>query len=434
MNTVITYVIATIVSLGTFYIAYAGLLRKEPLFRFNRIYLLTSLSLSYLIPLVIFVPDVIVPSILKSSGGGLLYSFTLSPVEITATAGKFPSLSQFLVYVYLGGMAFFLTRLFFRLLRIYQLANIGLKTIDNNTTILWSQADIPPFSFFRTMYLPLNLKGTQHVNEIIRHEQVHINSMHSFDILFTQLMQTIFWYNPFIMLIEKALREIHEFEADKAVIHAGINPAEYTRILFEQDKTALAVILGNNFNYSLIKRRLSMFYKKSTRLARIKAIVVLPMIACIAIIFAFSCRQSTEPLAPPPPPPPPPPPTELATPVDDVFTVVENMPQYPGGENARIEYMAKNLKYPESAIKNKLEGTVYISFIIEKDGAVNEVTLMKGIGGECDAEALRIIKNMPHWIPGTQRGQAVRVKFTLPIKFKLSDNGKSGMVGYDRNK
>ncbi len=433
MNTSITYLIATVVSLGIFYGIYGLILRREPLFRFNRFYLLSGLLLSYLIPLIIFLPNTFVPSIVKVVNDGIIGTINLSPVEISATASNYPSLLSLLGYLYLSGTVFFAARLVIRVIGIYRLGNNGERSDQNDLRILWSKADFPPFSFFRTMYLPLNLKDKLHLNEIIRHEQIHIESHHSFDIVLTQLMQVLFWFNPFILLIENALREIHEFEADKAVIHSGTDPVAYTRILFSQDKSAQAVLLGNNFNYSLIKRRLTMFYKKNTRYARVKAILALPLAASILIIIAIGCQQTTQPIAPPPPPPPPPP-TEIVAQGDEVFTVVEKMPEYPGGDDARVKYMAHNLLYPESAIKNKTEGTVYISFIVEKNGAVTDVTLLKGIGGECDTEAVRIIKNMPHWIPGTQRGEPVRVKFTIPVKFKLSDNEKSGIIGYERRK
>jgi len=311
-------------------------------------------------------------------------------------------------------------RLIVRGVSIYQLHRKSEKTLENNSSILWINKDITPFSFFGFMYLPVSLKDTQHVNEIISHEQIHINSLHSFDILLTQLLQILFWFNPFIPLFENALREIHEFEADNAVIQSGTDPVAYTRILFGQDKGAQTIILGNNFNYSLIKRRLTMFYKQSTRFARLKAIVVLPLAVSIVMIFAISCKQVNDPVAPPPPPPPPPP-TELSVTVDEVFTIVENMPQYTGGDEARMKFLIANIKYPESAKQEGLQGTVYVSFVVEKDGQIANVKILRGIGKACDDEAFRVVSAMPKWIPGKQKGQAVRVQFNMPIKFTLAD-------------
>lgn len=344
MNSFITYLIATTVSLGIFQVAFVMLLRKEPLFRFNRIYLLSGLLLSYLIPLITLLPDSFFTSFLKSETSGIFRTITLAPVEISATAVDNPSILSFAVYAYAAGILFFALRLIVRGVSIYQLHRKSEKTLENNSSILWINKDIPPFSFFGFMYLPVSLKDTQHVNEIISHEQIHINSLHSFDILLTQLLQILFWFNPFIPLFENALREIHEFEADNAVIQSGTDPVAYTRILFGQDKGAQTIILGNNFNYSLIKRRLTMFYKKSTRFARLKAAVVLPLAVCTVMFYTVACNQSANKttetavapdapaqpanavqpdgsVPPPPPPPPPPHPSEKFNSNDKIYTI-----------------------------------------------------------------------------------------------------------------
>jgi len=102
-----------------------------------------------------------------------------------------------------------------------------------------------------------------------------------------------------------------------------------------------------------------------------------------------------------------------------VFTIVEVMPTFSGGEKARQHFLATNLIYPQTATKNHIQGTVYISFIIESDGSVTNVKTLRGIGGGCDEEAERVIKMMPKWIPGRQKGKPVRVLFNTPIYFKL---------------
>lgn len=96
------------------------------------------------------------------------------------------------------------------------------------------------------------------------------------------------------------------------------------------------------------------------------------------------------------------------------------MPQYPGGDQARNKYLIENIKYPEQAMKQGIQGTVYVSFVVEKDGTVSNVKLLKGIGGGCDEESIRIVKGMPAFKPGTQKGEPVRVQFTMPIYFKLN--------------
>ena len=107
---------------------------------------------------------------------------------------------------------------------------------------------------------------------------------------------------------------------------------------------------------------------------------------------------------------------------DTVYQIVEQMPQYTGGEEAMMKYVAENIKYPQAAKDKNIGGRVFVSFVIEKDGSVNEVKVMRGIGGGCDEEAVRVIKGMPKWKPGMQKGKPVRVNYMMPINFKLSDD------------
>ena len=104
---------------------------------------------------------------------------------------------------------------------------------------------------------------------------------------------------------------------------------------------------------------------------------------------------------------------------DTVYQIVEQMPQYTGGEEAMMKYVAENIKYPQAAKDKNIAGRVFVSFVIEKDGSVNEVKVMRGIGGGCDEEAVRVIKGMPKWKPGIQKGKPVRVSYMMPINFKL---------------
>jgi len=103
-----------------------------------------------------------------------------------------------------------------------------------------------------------------------------------------------------------------------------------------------------------------------------------------------------------------------------IFTVVEDQPSYPGGEEARIRYLQENLRYPQMAREAGIQGTVFVTFVVERDGSVTDVRILRGIGGGCDEEAVRVVQNMPRWNPGRQRGQPVRVQFNMPIRFVLN--------------
>lgn len=104
---------------------------------------------------------------------------------------------------------------------------------------------------------------------------------------------------------------------------------------------------------------------------------------------------------------------------NEVFLVVEDMPTFPGGEKALMNYLSKNIHYPEKAKEAGIHGRVFVNFIVEPDGSIDHVKILRGIGGGCDLEAFNVVKNMPKWNPGKQKGKPVRVSFNLPIRFSL---------------
>jgi periplasmic protein TonB len=156
---------------------------------------------------------------------------------------------------------------------------------------------------------------------------------------------------------------------------------------------------------------------------------------------------------PPPPPPPPPAPTTVIEIVEDeeeieevemvdmevtqetivepiqvreevveeeqIFTIVEEMPSFPGGEAELFKYLGKTIKYPQMATDAGISGVVYVTFVVGKDGKISDVKVLRGIGGGCDEEAIRVVKGMPAWKPGKQRGKPVTVQYNLPIRFTL---------------
>jgi len=104
---------------------------------------------------------------------------------------------------------------------------------------------------------------------------------------------------------------------------------------------------------------------------------------------------------------------------EQIFLVVEEMPSFPGGEKEMYRYIGKNIEYPRMAKESGISGRVFVTFVVEKDGRVTDVKILRGIGGGCDEEAVRVIKSMPRWKPGKQRGKPVRVQYRMPIKFTL---------------
>jgi protein TonB len=111
--------------------------------------------------------------------------------------------------------------------------------------------------------------------------------------------------------------------------------------------------------------------------------------------------------------------TVVAKKNQQVFDVVEKMPEYPGGQAALFEYLQKNVKYPADAEKKKVEGRVLVTFVVNTDGSITDIEVVRKTFPSLDAEAVRVISGMPRWKPGEQKGQKVRVKYTVPLTFRL---------------
>lgn len=132
----------------------------------------------------------------------------------------------------------------------------------------------------------------------------------------------------------------------------------------------------------------------------------------ISILFfsTFSNAQKAEVITDP---------TVQAVDTGQAFTVVEVAPEFPGGTNALMKFLSANIKYPAISAEQGIQGSVYVSFIVERDGSISDVKNVRGVSTELDQEAIRVVKTMPAWTPGKQNGKSVRVKFILPIRFRL---------------
>lgn len=276
------------------------------------------------------------------------------------------------------------------------------------------------YSFFNYAFFP-----NENVNaEIVRHEMSHIAHHHSADILFVELMMIIQWFNPFIYLYKRELQSLHEYMADRDVVATGIDKQNYMMLILQQCTAVDFSNMSNNFSFLLTKKRIKMITQsKKTKGVVIKALLTLPLFALLLFANCKSNENNTpkeEKIAATE--------TENASSAvattsqgeDEVYMSVEKNPEFPGGVNAMMDYLRGNLKYPESAKKNKQEGRVFVGFVVEKDGSISNVSVMRGVCEELDNEAVRVVKTLPKFTPGMHGGKPVRVQYTLPIAFKLN--------------
>ncbi|HJS55306.1 MAG TPA: M56 family metallopeptidase [Chitinophagaceae bacterium] len=289
-----TYIIKVILCSAVFLFTYKLLLEKQRMHLFNRFYLLSSLLLSFVIPLITFSSsspilaiseiEILNSNILKDKG----VTQILSPEE--STNYIFPILLT--IYITIT------TVLFLRL--IVNLKKILFKAWTQRTLpykkskIVLIEEDLTPHSFLN--YLFINAKEYRNgdiENEILVHEYAHIRQKHSYDILFTEIVQTVFWFNPFVFFYIKAIRLNHEFLADEAVINTSQNITSYQYILIDNANKCKTYNLTSQFNYSIIKKRLVMITKpKSLRNTLCRQIALIPVLALS--IFVFSTKSIAQ--------------------------------------------------------------------------------------------------------------------------------------------
>ena len=395
-------------------------LRKITNFSLLRVFLIGGLTLSMFMPLV--VPFLQSKLVLYSVNFGLTASYTLSEVVILYGKNSFDWWRLFSI-IYILISIFFIIRFVIQLVRIAILiSNNKIKRLEG-LSIVEHQENISPFSFMNYCFLNPSLVPNDKVDGVIVHERAHSRELHSIDILLFEISGFFQWFNPFYWLLRKALVEVHEYQADSTAIRSKIDPHAYLDAIVSIAFHGIALPVGNNFNKSLTLKRLAMIsITKQSKGAIVKLAIAL--IVSLPIIIALSCDKTAEPatasqeveaLQSPPPPPP-----KSGDYEGEVFVRVEEMPGFDGGTSEKFrEYIAQNLKYPEEAASKKIEGRVFVSFIVEKDGTVTNVRIVRGVDPILDNEAIRVVESSPKWTPGKQRGELVRTTFTFPITFVL---------------
>jgi len=463
----IVYSLKVSVFLIAFYLMFKSLMSRETLHRANRYLILGSIVLSFVLPLwhitlnaapghavtaaelsqsVVWLEEVIV-------GGGASHSFDWRALAVAA---------------FYAGIGVCLLRMIISIIGVLRVIRRGERqTLPDGTVLVITDDEQAPFSWIK--YIIINRKDhDENLQEILTHERAHIRCRHSIDVLVCDVFCCLQWFNPAMWLLRRELCAVHEYEADKAVLDSGINAKQYQILLIKKAAGGKWYSIANSFNHSKLKYRITMMSrKKSSGWTMAKALYVLPIAAFAAIAFANCSKTESEntqdftydknvlqylpkdrsvkfvgynldgtecvlvkeadgkvrrlsademgvkgisiPLE------------NREIPEDEIFIIVEDMPEFPGGEEELRKFIAENVEYPEDAKAQKQEGKVFVKFVIDKEGNVRDAEIVNGTRFESlNNEALRVIKSMPQWKPGKQRGQNVNVSFVVPINFQLN--------------
>ncbi len=454
------YSVKVAVCLALFYLFHKLLMSRDTFHTFNRFAILSMMLLSLVLPLVhlsfgsetginrgtVALEGLVAQTVVVDGGNGV---------------GEGLTLTQVLLAAYVLGVVLFVGKALLSvgsLLRLIRRARC--VEVRNGIRIYTMQGDISPFSWFR--YIIMSEKDWQeNRREIVLHEMAHIRRCHSMDVALCNMMIVFQWYNPAAWLLKRELQTVHEYEADEAVLSAGVDATHYQMLLIRKAVGERLFSMANNLNHNSLKKRITMMkIKRTNPVQKAKIAFVLPLAAMTVAAFA---SQKVENLS------------EKVEQESEAFSSVsdnpvgravgetarvaavkvqedkaleeasslsmasdtaetksgkefpcipETFPQFPGGHIALFEYLSKNIKFPKSKENEDVKVRVVTTFTVEKDGSITHAKIVRSQGEAFDNEALRVINGMPKWIPGTQNGKAVSVKYTLPITFSTTDSDK----------
>ena len=481
----ITYILESLAFQLVFLLAYDLFLKKETFFQWNRAYLLGTFALS------IILPWVKVEALTTSMPEGLqtttVFLTQLNGVVLGPGAEETSILQQISwPYLVLGLGSLFATIWFaYKLVQIKRLRHKGAVEHYREFTKVTVPQSTSAFSFFRNIFMGEEIQKDKEDN-ILAHELVHVKQWHSLDLLFFELARIVFWFNPLVYIYQNRVAELHEFIADeRAVKH---NKADHFEMLLSQAFHTQNISFVNQFfNRSLIKKRIVMLQKKKSKAVwQLKYALLLPLVLGMLVYTSCESEKSntvsdserqlsleerlqmlsneiegkdslTESER-----------NQIAkmaqTMIDQTnksasevngwtvkaginppasverdstdavaFAVIDEVPIFPGCENAVdkkqcfnekiVEHIKKHFRYPEAAEKQGIQGRVSILFTIDTNGEISSIK-KRGPSEILENEAVRIIERLPKMQPGKHKGETVNVPFAIPITFKLKDQAK----------
>ena len=417
-----------------------------------------------------------------------VYADTFYPVVVVKAQASGITWMDMLLGIYWVGVAVLSLRLVWQLFSIIRLVVISRKQEVEGIMVHLLKGEGSPFSFFRWVFMyPSTLKGRQ-LHEVMVHECTHVSGLHSLDTLFSELFSIACWFNPFAWLMKQEVRMNLEYLADESVLSDGNARKSYQYHLlglaYRQPNESTKI--ANNFNLLPLKKRIKMMNKRRTsEIGKAKYLLFAPLAGVLlmvsniesvareigeqipevaevqqkaeqalnadvavanpmakdavemmnpaeaeemeadkaaeaALIAVEQAKQAAEEKVKTKPQ------TDTTKKKNSWDCIPETMPYFPGGQVLMLKYLADNIKYPASAVKAKKQGRVIVGFIVQKDGSITHAKIVRSIDPELDAEALRVVKGMPKWTPGTQLGKPVSVKYTLPVKFSLQKDATPG--------
>lgn len=367
-----------------------------------------------------FVPFLLpVPAVPAAVGQIEIGQAVVEPVVAKTSSFSF---RQAVFVVYAVGAGLFLLRLLVNLLRVGAMI-LRSRPIGNNVRV--HRRRMVPFTWGRWILMSESDRLTNGAM-LEAHERAHLRGAHWADMLLANLVQCLTWYAPGAWLLKRDLATVHEYAADEAVLGSGADAERYQMLLIQKAAgRRFANSLTANINHSSLKKRIAMMQEnKRASKPRMRVLALVPA-ALVAVALAVNPAVASEASALKPKPTPAAVVAPAAQQPEAKRVIVENpevVPVFPGGEIELYKWLARNIRYPEAAVKSNTQGRVVVRFVVNEDGSAGDATVVKGVSSELDAEALRVVGELPKFKPGTVNGKPVACWFTLPINFKLASD------------
>lgn len=414
----INYLIELAVVHVALFFGYWLFLRKEQQYAWMRAYLITSTILALAIPLLklpkLFSvsqdPLVMMPTEAMPMEAPSLDAVSIAPAPAASSWGY-----ELVIWTYITVSTFFLLKFLSGIVYLVWLERKSRREKVNGLTIRSVGNIKGSFTFFSWIFLSDEIDPRQHDYELIlKHEEAHASLGHTYDLIFFELFKACFWWLPTAWIVVKETKKIHEYQADAVAIKT-CDVDRYSSILISSTLKTNGLRLASSFHDGLILKRLKAMKQQAKNVSpwKLAALTVL----CASLVIALACSEEKS-----------------IDKADEIFTVVEAYPEFEGGVAAFNAHIMKEIRYPLQARQAGVEGRVDVQFVVGKDGSISHVEAMRGIGADCDEEAVRVVKSLPRFKPATQNGKPVRVRMVVPIVFELkagetnSDNSAQGMI------
>lgn len=400
-------------SLFVFLLFYKLFLEREKMHQVNRFLLLFALVFSLVIP---FVSVEITSE--NSFAEQVIPSYVIPEIYIGNQSQQplnFFTFENILWSIYWFGFSVFLVRFIRNLASLLRNIHESEKIKKCGFTLVLIPEKILPYSFWNYVFANKDEYENNLIDrELFVHEKAHITQKHSLDILFVEVLYLVFWFHPLIYFYKKAMKLNHEFLADQKVNETFDEVVNYQKLLLQKAVGNTLIPIASNLNYSITKKRFIMMTKEKSN---IRVTVKVLFTVVVFLILFVSCSEKTKVQDNE---------EEIIENIenqgdvenqDRVYTVVEVFPEFEGGIDEFRKYVKDNLKLPK--IQNDVKGKVWTQFIVEPDGSLSNVNIIRDLEG-IGKEVIKLLENCPKWKSGYQNGKAVRVQYTLPIDVNLT--------------